>query len=108
VATFPALIQLVRMLGRADALASLGVDTEPDPDELSATQRQRLSDLIDQRLDSVAVELLDEAAASDDVNSRVSALQFVGDRIAGFRDLLNDDQLQRLTSIVESGASDWG
>lgn len=107
-AVYPALVQLVRMLGRADTLAALGVESEPEPNELSAAQRDRLSVLIDAQLENVASELIDEAAASDDVHDRATALQFIGDRIAGFRDLLTAEQVERLAEGISSGVADWG
>jgi hypothetical protein len=38
-ATYPALVQLLRLLGRADALAALGLEAEPEPATLTETQR---------------------------------------------------------------------
>ncbi len=96
------------MLGRDDALFALGVESEPDPDTLTDEQRERLAELAESRLEGVATELVEEAAASDDVSDGMSALVFIRDRLRTFAGLLTDDQLQRLEALAVDGVAAWG
>ncbi len=106
-AAYPALVQLARLLGRAETLAALGAETEPDPAALAPEQRERLAELLDARLESVASELAGEAAASDDVTSREAGMTWVEDRIAAFADLLRADQAERLRSETARLLEEW-
>lgn len=106
--TYPGLVQLLRMLGRNDALTAIGTPSEPDPASLTAAQRASLSALIDARLKTIAQRLVDEAAASDDVGDAASAVQFVGDRIAGFDDLMDSVQAAQLNRLVAEAVAGWG
>ncbi len=106
-AAYPALVQLARLLGRADTLAALAVESEPDPAALSDEQRERLAELLDSRLESVASELTGEAACSDDVTSRAAGLAYVEDRIAAFGDLLRADQAERLRREATRLLDEW-
>jgi hypothetical protein len=106
--SYPALVQLLRMLGRETALEALGLAEEPDPAALANEQLQRLQALVDQKLEVVAAELANEAAASDDVTDRESARVWIRDRIAGFAGLLAPGQPQRLLAAAEALTADWG
>lgn len=106
-AAYPALVQLARLLGRADALAALGVEREPEPAALSPAQLDRLAALAELRLEQVAAELVEEAAASDDVTSRAAGMAFVRDRIAAFADLLRGDQAERLRGAAARLLDGW-
>jgi hypothetical protein len=106
-ATYPALVQLLRILGRGDALAALGLQHEPDPADLSDEQRERLAALVDAQIDNVATELVDEAAASDDVADRASALAFVRERLAEFGDLLGPGQADLLLDAAARLVAAW-
>jgi hypothetical protein len=107
-AGYPAFVQLVRLLGREGALKALSLDVEPDPSELSGQQIARLQELVEAELDSIALQLVEEAAASDDVSNREGALAFVRDRVRGFGDLLTPDQARRLKELAETSTADWG
>jgi hypothetical protein len=106
-AAYPALVQLIRLLGRVDTLAALGVETEPDPATLTPEQLERLAELVDSRLEGIASELVEEAAASDDVTSRVAGMRFVEDRLAAFADLLRADQAERLRAEAARLLEEW-
>jgi hypothetical protein len=106
-AAYPALVQLARLLGRAETLAALGTDTEPDPATLTSEQRERLAELLDARLESVASELAGEAVASDDVTSREAGMAWIGDRIALFGELLRADQAERLRGETARLLEGW-
>ncbi|HZQ36699.1 MAG TPA: hypothetical protein VFD32_12255 [Dehalococcoidia bacterium] len=106
-AAYPALVQLVRLLGRAEALTALGVETEPDPAMVSVEQRARLAELLEARLERVSAQLVDEAAASDDVTNRAAGMAFVDDRIAAFVDLLCGDQPERLRAAAARLLEGW-
>ncbi len=106
--TYPGLVQLLRMLGRDAALAAIGAPSEPEPGSLTEAQRACLSALIDARLETVALQLVDEAASSDDVGDSASAAEFVADRIAGFNDLMNPVQAARLSGLVAEAVAGWG
>jgi hypothetical protein len=107
-ATYPALVQLVRMLGRQDALSALGVVEEPDPTALDDAQRDRLRSLVEMRLESVAAELANEAGASDDVTDSAGGRVWIDDRLAAFDDLLEPDQRERLREAAYRFTRDWG
>lgn len=106
--TYPALVQLIRMLGRGPALEALGLAEEPDPEALDEPQRERLQALVEQQLEPLASELVNEAAASDDVTDGAAARAWIGDRIAGFADLLGPGQAERLRGAVAARTADWG
>lgn len=106
-AAYPALVQLIRLLGRADALAAIGVEAEPDPATLGEAQVERLAELLDARLESVAAELVEEAAASDDVAGSAAGMAFVDDRIAAFADLLRAEQAERLRAEAARLLESW-
>ena len=106
--SYPAFVRLARLLGRSDVLAALELDAELDPAELSEAQRARLQELVDAGLDGVAVQLVDEAAASDDVADRAGALSFVVEQVRGFGDLLAPEQARRLLDLAEAATADWG
>ncbi len=106
--TYPGLVQLLRMLGRNAALEAIGAESEPDPDSLTAQQRAILSALIETHLETIAQQLADEAAASDDVGDSASAIQFAGDRIASFSDLMLPVQADRLNRLVADAVAGWG
>ena len=105
--TYPALVQLLRLLGRDQALAALGLDTEPDPDALTDAQREALGALLDAQLEAVAAELAQEAAASDDVTSAGSAHAWLADRVAGYRDLVGDGRARQLLEAAGAAADAW-
>ena len=60
------------------------------------------------QLENVATELVEEAAASDDVHDRDAALAFTADRIGGFGDLLTQRLTRRLNETIAALVADWG
>ena len=106
-AAYPALIQLLRLLDREQALHALGLAHEPDPEHLSAQQRRTLQDLAGPRLEALAAALVEEAGASDDVTDRATGRAFVADRLAGLADLLTAAQVARLDALVDAATRDW-
>ncbi|MHB8577083.1 MAG: hypothetical protein ACYDCQ_17360 [Dehalococcoidia bacterium] len=107
-ATYPALVQLLRLLGRDQALAALGLETEPDPDALSDTQRERLAGLVEANLDAVVAELVQEAASSDDVFDAARGRSWIADRVAGYRGLITDDLAAAILAAAEGAIESWG
>jgi hypothetical protein len=105
--SYPAFVHLIRLLGREPALAALGATSEPDPARLSAEQRQTLAGLVDGAIDNVAAQLVSEAAASDDVRSVSDARAFIRDRIAGFGDLLDHRQSERVLALADATTMRW-
>jgi len=106
-ASYPALRQLLRILGRAEALAALGCADEPDPATLTPAQREGLALLVDAAGANVASALVAEAAASDDVTGRAAGLGFVRDRLAAFGDLLTPEQAAAVLALAEQRTADW-
>jgi hypothetical protein len=106
--TYPALVQLVRLLGRTAALAAIAAEVEPEPAGLTEKQRGSLATLLDARMEEVATRLVDEAAASDDVSGRAAAIAFVQDRITSFGDLVNPHQAERLLGLASEAVAGWG
>lgn len=107
-ASYPAFVQLIRLLGRQEALQALALDDEPDPDTLDDAQLARLQALVDQQLENVVAELVSEAAASDDVSGRAGARAWIADRVAGFAGLLAPGQAERLRDAAAALTADWG
>jgi hypothetical protein len=111
---YPGYVHLCRLLGRENVSAALGLPgavepgREGDPDELDEPSRARLRALFDGQIDGVAMALVDEAAASDDVTDGAGAVQFIRARIAEFGDLLTDDQVERLTLAIKGLTAGWG
>ena len=106
-ASYSALRQLTRILGRTEALAALGCAGEPEPTTLTPRQRERLARLVDGALANVATALVAEAAASDDVTGRAAGLGFVRDRLAAFGDLLTPEQAAALLARAEQLTAGW-
>lgn len=91
-----ALLHLARMLGDETVLAPLGLTRQHLPPALDEGQRWRLQQLLDGELGRLARALLAEAAASDDVTDRSSALAYLEDRLRSLSRLLSDGQRSQL------------
>ena len=90
-----------------------------DPEALAQLARLlgdnalRTSTLIEVRaaasadIERLAAGLVAEAAASDDVTDRQTALDFVESRIEFFNDLLEDDVRTRLRTAVQDKIDTW-
>src|SRR4051812_46728426 len=105
---YPAFVRLIRLVGREAVMNALSLPTDPDPSGLTEQQRSRLQELVDAEIESVAVQLVQEAAASDDVSSREDALAFVREQVQGFGDLLTADQAAHLERLAADATADWG
>jgi len=105
--SYPALVQLVRLLGREDALQALGTTAEPQPAALTPAQRQALGALVERELERIATGIAAEAAASDDVMDRQSGLAFVEDRLRSYADLMTADQVIRLREAAARLVAAW-
>lgn len=106
-AAYPGFVRLVRLLGREHTLAALALDNEIEPDRLMPSQRARLSALVDSAADSLATQLVDEAAANDDVSDRPAATAFVQEEIRIFGDLLSSSQAARILAHAQSLIDGW-
>ena len=106
-ASVPGFTQLLRLLGREHAIAALGAGSEPDPNALTEAQGATLRSLLEQQITAVAAELVQEAAASDDVQNAESARGWLTDRIADFRELIGSDLAARLLAAGETAIRDW-
>ena len=103
-----AILQIERLLGRAEFRGALGLQAGALPFPLDAGQRDRLSALVDERLAQLAQALLEEAMASDDVVDAPSALAFLRDRREFLGDLLSRPQAERLQAAFEQRVATWG
>ncbi|HXG35453.1 MAG TPA: hypothetical protein VNL15_00625 [Dehalococcoidia bacterium] len=100
--------QLARLLGDDAVYGSLGLEEGACPSELSVQQLDALRALLDGRSGDLARGLLEEAAASDDVIDRASALAYLEDRLAFFSEVLTPEQAQRVRQAYEVGTERWG
>ena len=87
-----ALAQLARLLG--DDSARTAGETE-------------LHESVEEHFDALVAGLIEEAAASDDVIDKASALDFFGARIEYLRGLLSPEQTSRLSQAVRAKIEAW-
>ncbi len=103
-----ALIQLARILGRAEVYRTLGLEEGRLPADFSVEQLGALRGLIDGQIDHLARSLLEEAAACDDVINGESAMAYLEDRLAFLGELLTEAQKQKTRKGFREFASRWG
>ena len=87
-----ALAQLARLLGESGR---------------HSVTSQELRTAADQKFDALTDGLLDEAAASDDVTDRDSALSFLEKRLQFFEGLLSREQIDRLSDALRDRVEKW-
>ncbi|OGO51337.1 MAG: hypothetical protein A2148_10555 [Chloroflexi bacterium RBG_16_68_14] len=95
------MLQIARLIG-ADLFAQRfgpPQTAEPDAGVLRA--------LIEERLDEIARGLVEEAAASDDVVDRASAVSYLEDRLRTLGDLLAPEQVERVREAFREGTAGW-
>jgi hypothetical protein len=93
------------MAGDPEALTQLARLLQND--RLRAATPDEAQAAIDQKMPQLASGLLEEAAASDDVMDKQSALEFVQSRLAYFGTLVRDDQKARLLEDVRGRIEAW-
>ena len=101
----PRLVHLARLIGRDAFIEALG-----PPERIANTEprlRQRLSALVDRRIDAIAASLIEEAAASDDVTGADAALVYAQDELASFDDLLTEAQRTAILERFRAGVARW-
>jgi hypothetical protein len=76
-------------------------------DRLRAASIDEAQAAIDEKMPLLASGLLEEAAASDDVLDRESALEFIRSRLAYFGTLVRDDQRALLLDDIRSRIEAW-
>jgi hypothetical protein len=87
-----ALAQIARLLGE---------------EQLRLASGDEVRSRVDDRLELLADGLIAEAAASDDITDRASALDFLHDRLRFLGDLLTDQQRARLLELLQSKIESW-
>ena len=87
-----ALSQMARLLGEAG---------------LRGAPSETVEDIVERRFEALAAGLISEAAASDDVVDRQSAMAYLEDRLAFLGELLTDEQRTRLRVVLREGVADW-
>ncbi len=102
-----ALLHLARMLGEERVLAPLGLSRQHLPPSLDEEQRRRLQARLEGEMGRLARALLAEAAASDDVTDRPSALAYLEDRLRSLGRLLSDGQRSQLWESLLSLTEGW-
>lgn len=95
------LLQLARLIGIDAFTERLGPPQTAEPD--AATLRT----LIDMRLDHIARQLLEEAAASDDVVDTGSAEAYLDDRLRMLDDSFTAQQAERIRSAFKESTAAW-
>lgn len=87
-----ALVQLTRLLGD-------GRLRDGDVDSVRSA--------VDECFERLVSGLVDEAASSDDVTDRESAILFLDDRLLFFRSLIDNDQRSRLRAALLERIQSW-
>ena len=87
-----ALAQLARLLGN---------------DALRTSTEIEVRAAVSANIERLAAGLVAEAAASDDVSDRQTALDFVESRISFFNDLLEDETRTRLWGAIQDKIDTW-
>ncbi len=101
--------QFARIVGRADLLTRLGLPLDAElPDTLDDGLRTRARALAEERAPQIARELLEEAAALDDIQDRAGALAYLDERLAFFAPLLSDGARHAIRKEFAAGVRDWG
>jgi len=100
--------QLARLLGKDDLYRRLGLDDGPEPEGLTAEQLALVHALVDERLGELLFGLAVETVASDDVIDAASALDYLEDRLSFLRELLTEEQRERIRRDFRSLVARWG
>lgn len=95
------LLQLARLIGIDVFTERFGPPQTAEPDG------EALRALIEERLDSIAERLVEEAAASDDVVDRVSAEAYLEDRLRTLGDWLSTEQSERVRAAFKERTVGW-
>jgi len=107
-ASFEAIQQIARILGREEFAQNLGLPQDQLPSSLTNEQMSALHALVEAHIDDIMRAMLEEAAACDDVISPASALAYLDDRLASFGELLTAEQKLRVRAGFAEYASKWG
>jgi hypothetical protein len=95
------LVQLARLSG-LDAFAG-----QFGPPQSAEPGAGALRAFVDEHLETIAVGLVSEAAASDDITDQQSARSYLDDRLTTLGDLLTADQASKLRSLFEEKTARW-
>jgi hypothetical protein len=95
------LLQLARLAGMAVFTERFGPPASATPDPTA------LRSFIDERLDTIARALVEEAAASDDVTDAAGAQSYLEDRLATLGDLFSVEQAERLRFAFRGRTKAW-
>jgi len=106
-ASFAAIQQMARILGRDEFGQRLGLPLGQTPPSLTSEQVTALQSLAEEHIDDIVRAMLEEAAACDDVISAGSALAYLDDRLVFLGELLTEDQKERVRQGFARYASQW-
>jgi hypothetical protein len=106
-ASFQAIQQLARILGREEFARSLDLPAGQLPPSLTAEQVDALHSLAEEHIEDLVRAMLSEAAACDDLTNAASALAYLDDRLATFGELLTDEQKESVRARFQEYASKW-
>ena len=95
------LLQIARLAGLEAFTGRLGPPASAEPDAGD------LRSFVDERLESIAAALVEEAAASDDVIDRKSAEAYLEDRLRTLADLLTPEQAEALRTSFQERTAGW-
>jgi hypothetical protein len=97
--------QLARLIGQEELRRCVGEAAAPA--RLTAAQVDCLRQIIDERLDTIARTLLEEAVSSDDVVDAGAVLAFVEERLDFFQPLFTERQRGAIRALCQQAVDGW-
>lgn len=107
-ASFAAIQQMARILGRDEFAQRLALPADETPSSLTPEQITALQTLAEEHIDDLVRAMLEEAAACDDVISAASALAYLEERLAFLGELLTAEQKEKVRLGFDQYVSQWG
>jgi len=103
-----AIVQLARLLGKAEFYRHLSLAEGAEPPALDAERLAALRSLVGEQLGVLTEALAVEAVVNDDVIDAASAKVYLEDRLAFFGELLTEEQRRGVRKGFERLTKRWG
>jgi len=103
-----AIVQLARLLGKAEFYRHLSLAEGAEPPALDAERLAALRSLVGEQLGVLTEALAVEAVVNDDVIDAASAKVYLEDRLAFFGELLTGEQRRAVRKGFERLTKRWG